>query len=68
MNKLILKSISVMIAAAIAVLSVSTAFASEVCGCSHTPIIFVAGFGATTLVEVQEDGTEKTVFPLMRSR
>lgn len=57
------KFISILSAAVIIVTSAAAAFASDKCGCSHTPVIFVAGFGATTLVEVKPDGSEETAFP-----
>ncbi len=57
------KIISILSAAVIIVTSAASAFASDNCGCSHTPVIFVAGFGATTLIEVKPDGSEETAFP-----
>ena len=57
------KIISLLSAAVILVTSAAAAFASDKCGCTHTPVIFVAGFGATTLVEVKPDGSEETAFP-----
>ena len=33
------------------------------CDCGKTPVIMVSGFGATTLMRVNEDGTEEAVFP-----
>ncbi len=57
------KIICLLSAAVIIFTSAAAAFASDKCGCSHTPVIFVAGFGATTLVEVKPDGSEETAFP-----
>ena len=39
------------------------AFAKENCDCEKTPVIMISGFGATTLVRIFDDGSEKAVFP-----
>lgn len=39
------------------------AFAEDSCGCGKTPVIMVSGFGATTLVQVNDDGSESVAFP-----
>ncbi len=39
------------------------AFAEDGCDCGHTPMVMVSGFGATTLVKINDDGTEEVAFP-----
>lgn len=39
------------------------AFAAEKCDCGKTPVIMISGFGATTLMRVNQDGTQEAVFP-----
>lgn len=39
------------------------AFAAEDCDCGHTPMVMVSGFGATTLIKVNDDGSEEVAFP-----
>lgn len=40
-----------------------TALAADKCSCGKTPVIMISGFGATTLVRVNDDGTQEVVFP-----
>ena len=44
-------------------LGIVGAFADESCDCGHTPMVMVSGFGATTLIKVNDDGTEEVAFP-----
>ena len=50
----------IMVFSSIAVVSVS---AQDSCDCGHTPMIMVSGFGATTLIKVNDDGSEEVAFP-----
>lgn len=40
-----------------------TGFAGDECDCGKTPVVMVSGFGATTLVKVNADGSETVAFP-----
>ncbi len=42
---------------------IMSASASDSCDCGHTPMVMVSGFGATTLIKVNDDGTEEVAFP-----
>ena len=44
-------------------MSVIGAFASDDCDCGHTPMVMVSGFGATTLIRINDNGTEEVAFP-----
>ncbi len=44
-------------------LSVIGVSASDSCDCGHTPMVMVSGFGATTLIKVNDDGSEEVAFP-----
>ncbi len=44
-------------------MSVIGAFAADECDCGNTPMVMVSGFGATTLIKVNDDGTEEVAFP-----
>ncbi|MBR5234378.1 MAG: hypothetical protein IKW03_09220 [Clostridia bacterium] len=44
-------------------MSVIGVFAADECDCGHTPMVMVSGFGATTLIKVNDDGTEEVAFP-----
>ena len=58
------KTLSVFLAVILFCTSFSVlCFAKNKCGCSNTPVVMVSGFGATTLVKTNEDGSEKIVFP-----
>lgn len=64
--KKIRKAIISLIMAIIMIVSsigVIGAFAENHCDCGHTPMIMVSGFGATTLVQVNDDGSEEVAFP-----
>lgn len=37
--------------------------ADDGCDCGHTPMVMVSGFGATTLIKVNDDGSEEVAFP-----
>lgn len=50
----------IMVFSSIAVVSVS---AQDSCDCGHTPMVMVSGFGATTLIKVNDDGSEEVAFP-----
>ncbi len=65
MKKITKKIISLFMTVMLLVSSVSVAgvFAEDSCDCGHTPMIMVSGFGATTLVQVNEDGSEEVAFP-----
>ncbi len=43
--------------------SVIGAFAADECDCGHTPMVMVSGFGATTLIKVNDNGTQEVAFP-----
>lgn len=57
--------ISLIIAGIMLFSSVSIGFAADSndCDCGNTPMILVSGFGATTLIKVNDDGTEEVAFP-----
>lgn len=38
-------------------------FAEDSCDCGKTPMVMVSGFGATTLIKINDDGTEEVAFP-----
>ena len=65
MKKITKVIVSLIMTAMLLVSSVSVAgvFAEDGCDCGHTPMILVSGFGATTLVQVNEDGSEEIAFP-----
>lgn len=44
-------------------MSVIGVFAADECDCGHTPMVMVSGFGATTLIKINDDGTEEVAFP-----
>lgn len=44
-------------------LGVVGVFAQDICDCGHTPMVMVSGFGATTLIKVNDDGSEEVAFP-----
>ena len=44
-------------------MSVIGVFAADECDCEHTPMVMVSGFGATTLIKINDDGTEEVAFP-----
>lgn len=44
-------------------MSVVGVFAADECDCGHTPMVMVSGFGATTLIKINDDGTEEVAFP-----
>ncbi len=48
---------------AVSSMSVIGVFAADKCDCGHTPMVMVSGFGATTLIKVNDDGTEEVAFP-----
>ena len=50
----------IMVFSSISVVSVS---AQDSCDCGHTPMVMVSGFGATTLIKVNDDGSEEVAFP-----
>lgn len=50
----------IMVFSSIAVVGVS---AQDSCDCGHTPMVMVSGFGATTLIKVNDDGSEEVAFP-----
>lgn len=50
----------IMVFSSMAVVSVS---ADDGCDCGHTPMVMVSGFGATTLIKVNDDGSEEVAFP-----
>lgn len=50
----------IMVFSSIAVVGVS---ADDGCDCGHTPMVMVSGFGATTLIKVNDDGSEEVAFP-----
>ena len=50
----------IMVFSSIAVVGVS---AQDICDCGHTPMVMVSGFGATTLIKVNDDGSEEVAFP-----
>ncbi|MBQ7960956.1 MAG: hypothetical protein IJ289_00035 [Clostridia bacterium] len=50
----------IMVFSSIAVVGVS---AADGCDCGHTPMVMVSGFGATTLIKVNDDGSEEVAFP-----
>lgn len=54
---------SLVLAIALMIPTASLAFAEENCGCGKTPVVMVSGFGATTLVQVNSDGSESVAFP-----
>ena len=55
--------VSLVLALALMIPTASLAFAKDGCDCGKTPVIMVSGFGATTLVQVNEDGSESVAFP-----
>ncbi|MCQ2480086.1 MAG: hypothetical protein MJ120_05540 [Clostridia bacterium] len=57
------KILSVIIAVVLVALTCTVAFAKEKCTCGNTPVVMVSGFGATTLVRVNDNGSEEIVFP-----
>lgn len=58
------KIISVIIAVIMIALTCTTVMAEgKKCDCGNTPVIMVSGFGATTLVKVNDDGSEEIAFP-----
>lgn len=65
MKKITKVIISLIMTMMLVVSSVSIAgvSAQDSCDCGHTPMIMVSGFGATTLVQVNEDGSEEVAFP-----
>ena len=50
----------IMVFSSMAVVGVS---ADDGCDCGHTPMVMVSGFGATTLIKVNDDGSEEVAFP-----
>lgn len=60
MRKLVSLVLAVMMLASAGLISVS---AADECDCGNTPMVLVSGFGATTLVKVNDDGTEEVAFP-----
>lgn len=44
-------------------MSVIGVLAADECDCGHTPMVMVSGFGATTLIKINDDGTEEVAFP-----
>lgn len=63
LKKLLSVTVSLTLALALAFSTSSFAFAKEKCDCGKTPVIMVSGFGATTLVQVNDDGSETVAFP-----
>lgn len=57
------KIISVLLAVVILCSSFVFSASAEGCSCGETPVILVSGFGATTLAQVNDDGSETVVFP-----
>lgn len=57
------KLLSIIIAVVLVALTCVPAFAGNDCDCGNTPVIMVSGFGATTLVKVNDDGSESVAFP-----
>ncbi len=55
--------VSIVIALTLIFSTASLTFAADKCTCGKTPVIMVSGFGATTLVQVNEDGSETVAFP-----
>ncbi len=55
--------LSIILAVILTALTCTAAFAKEPCKCGNTPVILVSGFGATTLVKVNSDGSEEVAFP-----
>ncbi len=43
--------------------SIMSVSASDACDCGHTPMVMVSGFGATTLIKINDDGSEEVAFP-----
>ena len=59
-RKIVSLVLAVMMLASAGVIGVS---AADECDCGNTPMVLVSGFGATTLIKVNEDGTEEVAFP-----
>lgn len=57
------KLLCIVFAVVIAALTCTVAFAQGKCDCGNTPVIMVSGFGATTLVKANDDGSESVAFP-----
>ena len=57
------KILSILLSIIIVALTCVTAFAANECSCGNTPVIMVSGFGATTLVKTNDDGSESVAFP-----
>ena len=60
MRKIVSLVLAVMMLVSAGVISVS---AADECDCGNTPMVLVSGFGATTLIKVNDDGTEEVAFP-----
>ena len=59
-RKIVSLVLAVMMLASAGVIGVS---AADECDCGNTPMVLVSGFGATTLIKVNDDGTEEVAFP-----
>ncbi len=57
------KIISIFLTVIILASTLAVSASADGCDCEKTPVILVSGFGATTLAEVNEDGSKTVVFP-----
>lgn len=63
MKKKLFTFVSLLLVLTLTLSTASVALAADKCDCGKTPVIMVSGFGATTLVQVNEDGSETVAFP-----
>jgi len=63
MKKYAVRLLGLLISISMILSLVVNGFAVSDCDCDNSPVIFIAGFGATTLCRVNDDASEEAVFP-----
>lgn len=57
------KVLSLLLACVMIISFCAPVLAVDGCDCGKTPVVMISGFGATTLVRVNDDGSREAVFP-----